>query len=199
MRGGWYERRGGSSLRCGARTITLSKPLAVRPSHWHRHWHHHRHHHRIYPFNPLPHFTLQASLSLSIFLSFFLSFPYLASSRAVPASLPLAHLRTLHPYLALYRHSGPSMLPEQPHSFVSRPYADTKVCNFGARNSRMNPRGVSSPPPPPQEGYFWSFRKWASSWTLKGAVIVRGLVQKARWDVIHFLKLVEHKAIKSIQ
>ena len=119
--GGQVRSVGGSSLRRGVRTITLSKPLVVRPSHWHRHWHHHRHHHRIYP--RVTH-THPRPPSITIYLSLFLS-PSPVSLAFHPCVYPnpvpsFTHLHVPPPCPV---HTGGCTPAEQSYSFVSSPYA----------------------------------------------------------------------------
>lgn len=108
--GGQVRSVGGSSLRRGVRTITLSKPLVVRPSHWHRHWHHHRHHHRIYP--RVTHTHIPRPPSITIYLSLFLS----------PSPVSLAFRSCVYPY----------PVPSFAHLHVLPPCpVHTRGCNAG--------------------------------------------------------------------
>ena len=135
--GGQVRSVGGSSLRRGVRTITLSKPLVVRPSHWHRHWHHHRHHHRIYP--RVTH-THPRPPSITIYLSLFLS----------PSPVSLAFHPCVYPNpVPSFTHLHvPPLVPSTPEAvrrpnnpirlFPARMHAYTKACNFGVRNARTS-------------------------------------------------------------
>lgn len=131
------------SRRRGVRTITVSKPLVVRPSHWHRH----RHHRRIYPPPPV------LVLSPSIFLSFFLPVPYPAFRMPSPPAPSPALVSLCQP---LRSPTSPSSSPEavrcsnNSYSFVFQPVC-TKARNL-FRNSRTSEsrtmiEGGSSFPP----------------------------------------------------
>lgn len=114
------------SRRRGVRTITVSKPLVVRPSHWHRH----RHHRRIYPPPPV------LVLSPSIFLSFFLPVPYPAFRMPSPPAPSPSPYPSANPFAHLHPPPPPRRLcaaPTIPIRSFSNPYVRRHAIYLGIR------------------------------------------------------------------